>query len=86
MPFPAGLENLGEKLLSKKREEEARKGETVWEAYLRKKREKRREKRALRKARGGRDDDDSSSDDYDDVEEEAGAAKVGWLGGLPVDL
>lgn len=24
--------------------------------------------------------------DYGDVEQEAGAAKVGWLGGLPVDL
>lgn len=36
--FLPGLENLGERLLAKKREEEARKGETVWEAYMRRKR------------------------------------------------
>lgn len=36
--FLPGLENLGERLLAKKREEEAKKGETVWEAYMRRKR------------------------------------------------
>ncbi len=36
--FLPGLENLGERLLAKKREEEARKGETVWDAYMRRKR------------------------------------------------
>lgn len=36
--FLPGLENLGEHLLAKKRDEAARKGETVWDAYLRRKR------------------------------------------------
>lgn len=36
--FLPGLENLGERLLARKRDEEARKGETVWEAYMRRKR------------------------------------------------
>lgn len=35
--FLPGLENLGERLLAKKAEREARKGETVWDAYLRRK-------------------------------------------------
>ena len=36
--FLPGLEGLGERLLSKKRDEQAKKGETVWEAYMRRKR------------------------------------------------
>lgn len=36
--FLPGLENLGERLLAKKRDQEARKGETVWDAYMRRKR------------------------------------------------
>jgi hypothetical protein len=36
--FLPGLENLGERLLAKKRAQEARKGETVWDAYLRRRR------------------------------------------------
>jgi hypothetical protein len=36
--FLPGLENLGERLLAKRRDEAARKGETVWDAYLRRKR------------------------------------------------
>ena len=33
--FTPGLEQLGNRLLEKKREEEARKGDSVWDAYLR---------------------------------------------------
>lgn len=36
--FLPGLENLGERLLAKKRDEAARRGETVWDAYMRRKR------------------------------------------------
>lgn len=36
--FMPGLENLGERLLAKKRDEAAKKGETVWDAYMRRKR------------------------------------------------
>ena len=36
--FDSGLEGLGERLLTNRREEEARKGETVWDAYMRRKR------------------------------------------------
>ena len=36
--FLPGLEGLGERLLSKKWAEQAKKGETVWEAYMRRKR------------------------------------------------
>ena len=38
MTFVPGLEGLGERLLARKKEREAAKGETVWEAYLRRKR------------------------------------------------
>jgi len=67
----SGLENLGTKLLAKKRQEEERKGETVWEAYLRKRREKRKErKHGRRLGRGERDGESSDSDEYDEVEDE----------------
>ncbi|KAI3438627.1 hypothetical protein D9Q98_001049 [Chlorella vulgaris] len=59
--FLPGLENLGERLLAKKREEEARKGETVWDAYLR----RRREKRAEAKRKGRQLASDESDSDYD---------------------
>lgn len=36
--FQPGLEGLGERLLAKRRDEAARKGETVWDAYMRRKR------------------------------------------------
>ena len=36
--FLPGLENLGARLLEKRRTAEARKGETVWDAYMRRKR------------------------------------------------
>jgi hypothetical protein len=63
----SGLEKLGEQMMAKKKEERDRAGETVWEAYLRKRKEKRKE-RKKRTGRGGRDEDSSDSDDYDDVE------------------
>ena len=65
------MEHLGTKLLAKKREEAERKGETVWEAYLRKRREKRKErKHGRRLGRGERDGESSDSDEYDEVEDE----------------
>ncbi|KAG2482679.1 hypothetical protein HYH03_018414 [Edaphochlamys debaryana] len=73
--FHSGLEGLGERLKKKKEEERAKAGETVWEAYLRKK----REKRALRKAQGRLRNlsDSEDSEDYisGDDEEGAGGAK-----------
>lgn len=36
--FVPGLEGLGERLVAKRREAEARAGETVWDAYMRRKR------------------------------------------------
>lgn len=36
--FLPGLENLGKRVLARKQEEEARKGETVWDAYMRRRR------------------------------------------------
>ncbi|GLI59639.1 hypothetical protein VaNZ11_001564 [Volvox africanus] len=69
--FHSGLEGLGERLKKKKEEERARAGETVWEAYLRKK----REKRALRKAQGrlrNLSDSEDSEDYISDGEEDAG--------------
>lgn len=36
--FQPGLESLVQRVLERKRDSEARKGETVWEAYLRRKR------------------------------------------------
>ena len=36
--FLPGLENLGARLLEKRRSAEARQGETVWDAYMRRKR------------------------------------------------
>ena len=36
--FVPGLEGLGERLLAKKAERDAQKGETVWEAYMRRSR------------------------------------------------
>ncbi|GIL58605.1 hypothetical protein Vafri_13624 [Volvox africanus] len=69
--FHSGLEGLGERLKKKKEEERARAGETVWEAYLRKK----REKRALRRAQGrlrNLSDSDDSEDYISDGEGDAG--------------
>lgn len=36
--FTPGLDGLGERLLAKKRDAAAKKAETVWDAYLRRKR------------------------------------------------
>ena len=71
-PAGAGLEHLGEKILAKKREEEARKGETVWDAYLRKRKEKRRERKHGRRLGRGGDEDSSDSGDYDAIEDGPG--------------
>ncbi|EFN57460.1 hypothetical protein CHLNCDRAFT_57252 [Chlorella variabilis] len=80
--FLPGLENLGKRVLARKQEEEARKGETVWDAYMR----RRREKRAEAKRKGRRLGSDESDSDYDDAagrgsgsgsEEEADASAEG---------
>ncbi|GIL97701.1 hypothetical protein Vretimale_3279 [Volvox reticuliferus] len=71
--FHSGLEGLGERLKKKKEEERARAGETVWEAYLRKK----REKRALRRAQGrlrNLSDSEDSEDYISDGEGDAGGS------------
>ncbi|GAX82620.1 hypothetical protein CEUSTIGMA_g10046.t1 [Chlamydomonas eustigma] len=82
--FVSGLEKLGEQILSKKKEERDRAGETVWEAYLRKRKEKRKE-RKKRTGRGGRDEDSSESDDYDDVEEGGSKGQKGEVEDDPFD-
>lgn len=38
LTFGGGLEDLGQRLLSKKQEHDARKKDTVWEAYERRRR------------------------------------------------
>ncbi|PRW59387.1 Pre-rRNA-processing esf1 [Chlorella sorokiniana] len=74
--FLPGLENLGQRLLAKKREEEARKGETVWEAYMRRKREKKAE--AKRKGRKlGSDESDSDYDEPADGSDSEGELPAG---------
>lgn len=60
--FASGLEGLGERLIAKRKEAEAKAGETVWEAYMRRKREKKAEAKRLGKVNIESDDDDS--EDY----------------------
>ncbi|KAL2917909.1 pre-rRNA-processing protein esf1 [Polyrhizophydium stewartii] len=62
--FAPGLSEKAASLLEKKKEEEARKNETVFEAYLR----KRKEKRKARRAGQGADDDDDEEDAEQDSE------------------
>lgn len=69
LTFEGGLEALGQRLLSKKQEHEARKKDTVWEAYER----RRREKRAAAKAQGRRHNSDS--EDISDPEVSDGGAE-----------
>ncbi|GAB4817011.1 hypothetical protein N2152v2_004057 [Parachlorella kessleri] len=78
--FLPGLENLGERLLAKKRDQEARRGETVWEAYMRRKREKRREAKRMGRKLVDSDEDDDSEDDY------GGAGGSGDDQGVPADV
>lgn len=59
--FTPGLGDLGQKLLAKKKEADARKNDTVWQAYLRNKAEKRK----ARKAQGRKGDSSSSGDESD---------------------
>ncbi|KAI8929940.1 hypothetical protein BC831DRAFT_441650 [Entophlyctis helioformis] len=69
--FTAGLSEKASSLLEKRKEEEARKNETVFEAYMR----KRREKRKARKAAANKSDDEHSGSEaekdsmYDEDEE-----------------
>eukprot|EP00798_Chlamydomonas_sp_ICE-L_P030470 gene30470-35481_t len=72
------LESLGEKMIAKKREEQERRGETVWDSYLRKKKERKKAKKALKKGRQV-DSSSSGSEDFgeeliDHVPKKAGAA------------
>jgi hypothetical protein len=59
--FTSGLESLGERLIAKRKEAEIKAGETVWDAYLRRKKEK---KAAAKKL--GIVNIDSDDDDYDE--------------------
>lgn len=75
-----GLENLGQRLLSKKKDEKDRQGETVWDAYMRRRREKKAEAKRLGKSAAFDSDDDQGSDpsdkedDSDDDDVPAGVA------------
>lgn len=60
--FSSGLENLGQRLLEKKRGKDSKEGQTVWDAYL----QRRREKRQLAKQMGKVHVDSSEDDDEDD--------------------
>jgi hypothetical protein len=57
--FVPGLEGLGERLLAKKKDAAARKAESVWDAYLRRKKEKKEAAKRLGRAAPGSDSDDS---------------------------
>jgi hypothetical protein len=67
--FVPGLENLGIRLLAKKQEERNKKGETVWDAYLRRKREKKVEAKKMGKHHVDSDSDENISDGLEDSEE-----------------
>ncbi|DBA79259.1 TPA: hypothetical protein ACH3X1_009072 [Trebouxia sp. C0004] len=62
--FTPGLEGLGVRLLAQRKEASQRKGDTVWEAYLR----RQKEKKLAAKAQGRR----HASSDEDESEDEAG--------------
>jgi hypothetical protein len=70
--FEPGLESLAGRLAAKK-EEAGRGGETVWEAYLRRKTEKKAEARRL----GRHNVDSSDDDDFSDYSSEEGGAADG---------
>lgn len=61
--FNPGLENLAERVLSRKKAEAKKGEETVWEAYLR----RRKEKRQMKKHRRGADSSDDDDEDDEDV-------------------
>ena len=67
--FAPGLDSLGKKILDKARQAKGSEGETVWEAYMRRKRDKRRLAKELGKARA-----DSDTSDEDGEGDEPAAA------------
>lgn len=67
--FAPGLDSLGKKILDKARRAKGGEGETVWEAYMRRKKEKRRLAKELGKARA---DSETSDDDGEGDEPAAG--------------
>lgn len=73
--FEPGLESLAGRLAAKK-EEAGRGGETVWEAYLRRKKEKKAEARRMGKHNvDSSDDDDDDFSDYSSEEHGDGKGK-----------
>ncbi|KAK9828879.1 hypothetical protein WJX72_002532 [[Myrmecia] bisecta] len=71
--FTPGLEGLGERLAAKQRDKAERKGETVWEAYLRRRREKKKAALAMGRHNVHSSDEDDDSDGVDSGEEAAAA-------------
>lgn len=66
--FDAGLESLGERLTAKRKDAVTRAGETVWEAYIRRRREKKAEARRMGKFNADSDNEiDSGSSQDEDV-------------------
>ncbi|KAJ3167709.1 pre-rRNA-processing protein esf1 [Geranomyces variabilis] len=70
--FAPGLSEKAAKLLDKKKEEEALKDETVFDAYLRKRKEKRKAKKTARKAGDGSGEDSAEDSNGDDNIESSG--------------
>ena len=86
--FASGLEGLGDRLLAKRKEAEDKAGgETVWDAYMRRKKEKKAEARRLGKVNidsdddshgdGGRSEEESGDGDDDDDDEDSDALPAG---------
>ena len=82
--FTSGLEGLGDRLIAKRKEAETKAGETVWEAYMRRKREKKAEAKRLGKVNIDSDDDDS--EDYSSQEESGSDGEQESDGALPAGV
>jgi len=84
--FVPGLENLGRRLLAKKQEERNKKGETVWEAYLRRKREKKVEAKKMGKHHVDSDSDGNISDGVEDDDEDEDGDEDGDEDDMPAGV